>query len=250
MRVVKLNSVRISILTPSYNAGKYLQRTIESVLKQGYPDFEHIVVDGLSTDNSCAILEQYKHLKWISEKDRGQSDAMNKAFQMASGDLIMYLNADDEMAPGWLNYIGDFFKKNPNVDMLIGNLVTSSDKGLKTSSPSTSLSDILDYRSFSFPLNPVSYAYRSSLQKKIGPFPIDNHYTMDYWFLLRAYRIGKIKKVDFTGGTFYFDGNNKSANGKIAMENLKKARNEFVRRHPYNPSVVKFLLKSLKKKFA
>lgn len=240
--------MKISVLTPSFNAGKYLERAIESVLQQGYSNFEHIVVDGLSTDNSVQVLQQYKHVKWVSEKDKGQSDAMNKAFQMATGDIILYLNADDDFEPGWFNYIGDFFKNNPDVDMLVGNLLTSSDKGLKLSSPSTSLYEVLDYRKFNFPLNPVSYAYKPGLQKKIGPFPLDNHYTMDYWFLLRAYRIGRIKKVERTGGKFYFDGNNKSANGSIAINSLRKVRDEFVRQYFYHPAVIRFMLDKIRKR--
>ena len=89
----------ISIVTPSYNQGKFIEDTIQSVFKQNYPNFEHIIIDNCSTDGTVEILKKYSHLKWISEPDRGQTDAMNKALEMSDGDLIVYLNADDEFYP-------------------------------------------------------------------------------------------------------------------------------------------------------
>ena len=86
---------KISIVTPSYNSAKFIEDCIQSVLKQNYPNFEHIVIDGGSTDGTVEILKQYPHLKWISEPDEGQSDALNKGFKMAEGDILGWLNADD-----------------------------------------------------------------------------------------------------------------------------------------------------------
>src|SRR5688572_20049864 len=87
--------MKISVLTPCLNSSKWLRRAIESVLKQDYANWEHIVVDGGSNDGTIELIKSYDHLVWISEPDNGQSDAMNKAFGMASGDIIVYLNADD-----------------------------------------------------------------------------------------------------------------------------------------------------------
>jgi glycosyltransferase involved in cell wall biosynthesis len=86
---------KISIVTPSYNQGPFIEDAIKSVINQDYPDFEHLVIDGGSTDNTLEILRKYPHLKWISEKDEGQSDALNKGFMMATGFVIGWLNADD-----------------------------------------------------------------------------------------------------------------------------------------------------------
>src|SRR5579884_2407867 len=96
----------ISVITPSYNQAQFLVEVLESVKNQNYPSVEHIVIDGASTDDSVAILREYSakpgwgHLKWISEADRGQSDALNKGFKMATGDLIGWLNSDDRYRPG------------------------------------------------------------------------------------------------------------------------------------------------------
>lgn len=90
-----MKEYKISIITPSYNQGQFIEQAINSVLNQRYAPFEHIIVDGGSTDNSVDIIKKYKHLKWVSERDEGQSDAINKGFLMATGDIIGWLNADD-----------------------------------------------------------------------------------------------------------------------------------------------------------
>jgi glycosyltransferase involved in cell wall biosynthesis len=82
----------ISVVTPSLNQGMYIEENIKSVLNQKYPNFEHIIIDGGSTDGTIDILKEYRHLIWISEKDRGQSEAINKGFRKAKGDIIGWLN--------------------------------------------------------------------------------------------------------------------------------------------------------------
>ena len=93
---------RISIVTASLNQGAFIERTIRSVLDQGYPNLEHIVVDGLSTDDTAAVLDRYPHLIVIREADRGQADAINKGMARATGEILAFLNADDTLEPGTL----------------------------------------------------------------------------------------------------------------------------------------------------
>lgn len=90
----------ISVVTVSLNQGEFICDNIESVLRQNYPNFEHIVIDGGSTDNTLDILKSYPHLKWVSEKDRNQSHALNKGFARAKGEIIAWLNSDDWYADG------------------------------------------------------------------------------------------------------------------------------------------------------
>jgi glycosyltransferase involved in cell wall biosynthesis len=240
--------MKISILTPSYNAAKYLPRAIESVLKQDYKNWEHVVMDGGSSDGTVNILERYPHLVWSSEKDKGQSHAMNKAFARSTGEIIIYLNADDELGDGLLSFMVEQFKANPAVDMVVGDLVMQFPDQTIINKPYITLKKILYCWPGIFPLNPVSYAYKRSLQLKIGAFPEDDHYAMDYWFLLRAFLYGNIKQTDFVCGTFHLDGRNKSSDLERARVELKKVRDRFLLEFFYTKPVVMFVLRNIAKK--
>src|SRR5437899_9101981 len=113
---------KISVVTPSYNQGSYLERTIRSVINTEYPNIEYIVIDGGSTDNSLDIIKKYeKYLKyWVSEQDRGQSNAINKGFSHATGDLWTWLSSDDYYMPGALWTIATMAIANPEASVFVG----------------------------------------------------------------------------------------------------------------------------------
>ena len=112
--------MKFSIITPNYNGASYLEKCIESVLNQNV-NFEHIIVDGESTDSSLDILKNYPHLKVISEKDEGMYEAINKGIIMASGDIITYLNCDDRYPDGSLEVVLESFVLNRDIDYIYGN---------------------------------------------------------------------------------------------------------------------------------
>lgn len=113
---------RISIVTPSFNQGRYLEKTILSVLEQDYPNLEYIIIDGGSTDNSVEIIKKYeKQLTyWVSEKDRGQSHAINKGFEHATGEILSWLNSDDYYTPGALLKAAELLQTNPAAGAIVG----------------------------------------------------------------------------------------------------------------------------------
>lgn len=113
----------ISIVTPSYNQGNFIEETIRSVLLQCYPKLEYIIIDGGSTDNTLEIIRKYEPWisYWVSEPDRGQSHALNKGFSKATGEILAWINSDDTYEPGTLVKVGDFFSSYSYVDVLYGN---------------------------------------------------------------------------------------------------------------------------------
>jgi glycosyltransferase involved in cell wall biosynthesis len=110
----------ISIVTPSLNQGRFLERSIRSVLDQEYPNVEHIVIDGGSDDGTVETLKGHPHLLWISERDRGQSHALNKGFAMAQGDLVAELDVDDELTPGALAAVGRAAAESGGEKVILG----------------------------------------------------------------------------------------------------------------------------------
>lgn len=120
---------RVTVVTPSYNQGEYIEETILSVLRQGYPQLEYIVVDGGSTDQTREILDRYRSedLRIICEPDEGQSDAIAKGFEVATGEIFAWLCADDVYLPGALYWIAEQFRRFPNTDLICGE--TNLDQG-------------------------------------------------------------------------------------------------------------------------
>lgn len=123
----------ISIVTPSYNHGRFIERTIKSVVEQGYPQLEYMVQDGGSTDETKDVLARHAdHLHhYEMRKDNGQSDAINLGFRHASGDVMAYLNSDDLLMPGSLRYVAGYFAEHPDVDLVYGHRVLVDEQDME-----------------------------------------------------------------------------------------------------------------------
>ena len=116
------NHLRISIVTPNRNGETFLEKTLRSVIDQGYPNLEYIIADGASTDGSLSIIERYTDhfARVISEPDKGHTDAINKGFAASSGEIMGWIGSDDMLMPGSLAAIDDIFRKFPDVDWITG----------------------------------------------------------------------------------------------------------------------------------
>jgi glycosyltransferase involved in cell wall biosynthesis len=120
----------VTIVTPSYNQGRFIDETILSVLDQDYPHIEYIVVDGGSTDQTLDILKKYEgRLRWVSERDHGQADAINKGFSMATGDILAWLNSDDTYLPGAVSRAVSFLTDHQDIKMVYGKAHYSDETG-------------------------------------------------------------------------------------------------------------------------
>lgn len=115
---------KLTVVTPSYNQAHYLERTILSVLNQQYPNIEYFIMDGGSTDGSLEIIKKYEPYLagWVSEKDRGQTDAINKGFRRATGDYVAFQNSDDVFAPDAFRRVADAWRKSPDTDVFFGDM--------------------------------------------------------------------------------------------------------------------------------
>jgi len=175
-------------VTPSYNQGVFLERTIKSVLNQDYPNIEYIVIDGGSEDGSLDILKSYKNsFEWASEPDRGQTHAINKGFARARGTVLGYLNSDDILYPGAISTVVEQFHKNPEVDMLYGKADYIDKEDNKTGMYNT---DVYSFERNLFDCcvcQPAGF-WRKRVADIVGKFDEDLHYAMDYDYWLR---IGK-----------------------------------------------------------
>lgn len=201
--------IKISVITPVYNGENFIESCIKNVIDQKCHNVEHIIVDGGSTDKTIEIIKtytkNYSHIKWLSEKDHGQSDAMNKGISMVSGSIIGFLNVDDYYEPGTLNKILTIFKDLPESSMIIGNCnVWDDDQNIRYINRPTGLSLIDILKGKPFPVNPSAYFYHVSLHDIIGLYDIDNTYTMDLDFLLRAVQIAHVKYFNETWGNFRY----------------------------------------------
>jgi glycosyltransferase involved in cell wall biosynthesis len=208
----------LSVITPSYNQAEFLPRTIESVLSQEYPALEYLVMDGASTDGSVAILERYAaagKLRFVSQKDAGQSDAVNQGFARTRGEVIGWVNSDDLYAPGALVAVGEWFAAHPESEWLFGlcPIVDRDDRPFKAG--------ITRYKEFwlrhysyqwllveNFLSQPAVF-FRRRLLDRVGALDPDYHLAMDYHLWLRMAQVAAPAFLDRELAYFRSSGDNK-----------------------------------------
>jgi len=221
-----MNLPKISIITPSYNQAQFIRATIDSVLSQDYPNLEYFVIDGGSTDGTIEILQSYgKKIQWVSEQDKGQTDAINKGLRLAKGEVLAYLNSDDIYLPGALRTVGECYAKT-KADWITGDCLTIDALG-KVSKANGIISY---YKRFLMSIySPLTLRIADSMLPqpstfwsrkawvKIGEFNEKYHYVMDYDYWLRMAKYFRPHDVKRALSGFRFQQDSKSQTGRFEL---------------------------------
>ena len=226
------NRLFVSVVTPSYNQARFLRRTIQSVLDQGLENFEHIVMDGGSTDGSVEVLREFPHLKWVSEPDEGQTHAINKAMAKTRGEIIAWINSDDLYAPGALPALCEFFDTHPEAHLVCGNtvLVDADDEITSRQPPKLDRRRLLHpWRNGTSVFQPGTL-FRREVFERCGPLNQSLRYGMDYDFFLKATELFPIHHLEQDLAYFRYYEESKTGEGwQPFREEVKKVLGRYLR---------------------
>ncbi|MGA7193142.1 MAG: glycosyltransferase family 2 protein [Anaerolineales bacterium] len=189
----------VSIVTPSFNQSSYLEQTIRSVLEQDYSDIEYIVIDGASTDGSVEIIKKYspRLAYWISEKDLGQADAINKGIRCANGEIVAWLNSDDYYLPDAIKSAVSAFESNPQAVMVYGNMLAVDQIGQTINQLYYRQLNLEDLLCFQIIGQPAVFMRRAAFEKA-GGLDLNFHFMLDHQLWLKIAAQGPIVHVDQT----------------------------------------------------
>jgi glycosyltransferase involved in cell wall biosynthesis len=234
---------RITIVTPSYNQGKYIERTILSVINQNYPNLEYFIIDGGSTDNTIDIIKKYEDKIdwWVSEKDRGQADAIRKGFENATGTLISWLNSDDMLFPGALKKVAKAYLKYPDASIYTGGTAIGAlhDGPIrKCSFPPPPWAWLKNYGLI--PIGQMSTFINRKYYKMVGGININLFHRMDADLFYRLLKFHpRVVIIPYMIGFIRFHDEAKSATAKIIYQ---KEQNEFIKSIGVSPFKFKILV--------
>ena len=176
------NSPLVSIITPSFNQARYLEATIQSVLEQDYPRIEYIIVDGGSSDGSVDVIKKYagRLAWWVSEQDKGQTDAINKGFNRASGEILAWLNSDDTYNPGAVSAAVKYLTENPDVAMVYADCNYINEQGAVIGKFNSAQTDHRRLREGYVHIPQQTMFFRANYWQELGPLDPSFYFAMDY----------------------------------------------------------------------
>jgi glycosyltransferase involved in cell wall biosynthesis len=218
---------KISIVTPSFNQGQFLEETIRSVLLQNYPNLEYIIMDGGSTDDSLDVIRKYeKYLAyWQSEKDDGQSDAIARGFNRSTGNILSWLNSDDILLPGALLDIGKTFARNPATGVVFGNTLVINSDSTEVNRYFWPAKLFRYHWSLGQYVGQESCFWRREVYDRVGGLNPDKFFVMDYDLLFRMWETARFKKVRrFLGGYRIHEGAKNSKHQDVRVRELNAAK--------------------------
>ncbi|MGB3309791.1 MAG: glycosyltransferase family 2 protein [Nodosilinea sp.] len=241
---------RISIIVPSLNQGEYIRQCIESILSQQYPGLELIIIDGKSSDQSVEIIREYDdHISaWVSEHDTGQSDAINKGFKQATGDIVAWLNADDFYLPKSFQHVKDAYQANPSSPLYFGDGFRVGKDGETISKFFPTEKVLFDRQALVMGLNyilqPSTFINRKALIK-VGYLDVNLHYGMDSDLWMRLSSIGSPQAIQLPLAASREYETTKTATGSFArVEELRSISMKYSGL-PITPGVICYFLDTL-----
>ncbi len=189
------DSPLVTIVTPSFNQARFLEATIESVLSQGYPSLEYIIVDGGSTDGSLEIIKRYESRLawWTSEKDRGQTDAINKGLAHAKGSILAWLNSDDTYLPGAVAAAAAYLGANPGIGLVYGDANYINEAGRVVGRFPAAQTDQRKLRQGYVHIPQQAAFFRADLWRSVGPLDPSYYFAMDYDLWVRISKKAEVK---------------------------------------------------------
>lgn len=226
----------VSIITPSFNQGAYIEETINSVLDQGYPNVEYIVVDGGSTDNTLDILRKYdQKITWLSEKDNGQADAINKGIRMTEGKIVAWLNSDDVYLPGAIQRVVDCFHQHPNIKMVYGKSHFIDTNGKIVGRYPTEPFDFERLAMFNFICQPSAFFKRDAFDD-VGKLNLGLHYVLDYDLWIRIAQKFKVKYLPEFLSSYRLHETSKTVAYDHALRNHKEGLDTALKYYNWAPA--------------
>lgn len=189
----------VSIVTPSYNQASYLEQTIQSVLDQDYADIEFLVIDGGSTDGSVDIIKKYasRLAYWVSEKDSGQADAINKGMARSKGEIVAWLNSDDYYQPGTVSAAVRTFEQNPAVDLIYADMLAVDERGQTFNTLRYRQLTLEDLLCFQIIGQPAVFMRRAAFEQA-GGLDLSYHFLLDHHLWIRIAAQGRILHIPQT----------------------------------------------------
>jgi len=202
----------VSIITPSYNQAHFIEETIRSVLAQEYPAIEYIIVDGGSTDGSVEIIQKYagQLAWWISEKDKGHADALNKGFAHASGEILAWLNSDDTYYPGAVSEAVAYLQVHPEVGLVYGDADLTDESGRVIGRFAARQTDYRRLLRGSVHIPQATTFFRTELWRQIGPLDLSLFFAFDYNFWVQLAKISRLQYLPRLWATFRLHSEGKS----------------------------------------
>jgi len=202
----------VSVVTPSYNQARFLEETIQSVLSQEYQPLEYIIVDGGSSDGSLEIIQRYAHRLswWVSEADRGQTEAINKGFARARGEIFAWLNSDDTYLPGAVAEAVEYLESHPQAGMVYGDANLVDEQGRIVGKFPAAQTDYRRLRRGYVHIPQQAAFFRAQLWRQVGPLDPTFYFAMDYDLWVRLAKVSQLHYYPRPWANFRLHGGGKS----------------------------------------